>query len=91
MFIWTKFRDNRSRDLNLKARKTPQKFDKDVKGSLIQKRFQHGKKILVILYITTYSCSAFWFISSMFVYNYWKCRIYNAYTFIGVHYTLFSS
>ena len=48
LYVYTKFRGNRSRDFGFRTRKPPRKFG--VESCLIQKRLQYGKKYFTWLY-----------------------------------------
>ena len=52
LYVCTKFRGNRSRDLGFRTRKPPRKFG--VKSGLSQKRLKYGKKYFIWLYISRY-------------------------------------
>ena len=52
LYVWTKFRGNRSRDFGFRTRKPPHKFG--VKSGLSQKRLKYGKKYFIGLYVSRY-------------------------------------
>ena len=52
LYVWTKFRGNRSRDFGFTTRKPPRKFG--VKSGLSQKRLKYGKKYFIWLYVSRY-------------------------------------
>ena len=49
LYVYTKFRGNRSRDFGFKTRKPARKFG--VKNGLSQKRLKHGKKYFMWLHV----------------------------------------
>ena len=52
LYVCTKFRGNRSRDLGFRTRKPARKFG--VKSGLSQKRLNYGKKCFIWLYVSRY-------------------------------------